>query len=123
MLTFKMCGIEELQERLRELSEGVSDELEPEVEQLLAEIEAESQEAVPVDTGVLKASVYTELREDSEGRIRAVIGYDTDYALIVHESPEGEGWKFLESPLVQSAPSFRERVGAAVRRLIARTFR
>jgi hypothetical protein len=84
-----------------------------------AEIEmAESQERVPVDTGLLRASGYV-AEPEAHGSILSVeLGYGgaaSDYAVIVHEDldaihPHGEA-KYLEGPLVESEPYLAARIG------------
>lgn len=46
---------------------------------------------VPVKTGELKESGHIEISQDT-----VAVVYDTDYALQVHENPEGRGYKWLE---------------------------
>lgn len=59
-------------------------------EELLKEILKRSQENVPVKTGRLKESGHIDESTSS-------VVYDADYAATVHEDPESNGYKFLES--------------------------
>lgn len=73
------------------------------------EIMAQSQEIVPVDTGVLRASGTVQLPEVDGDRVSVTLGYGgaaSAYAEQVHEDllmrhKEGKQAKYLETPLVQ----------------------
>lgn len=62
------------------------------VEATADEIFNASQDDVPVVTGELKASGDVKV-----SGTKATIEYDADYAAGVHEDPESEGHKFLET--------------------------
>ena len=66
-------------------------------------LQRESQKIVPIDTGVLRNSASTRL-EDWGFQSKAIVGYETDYAIYVHEDLEarhkpGKQAKYLEQPL------------------------
>lgn len=88
-----------------------------------AEIEAtECKKRCPVDTGALRASIHAEgpFREGRKVWCAVVAGGPAeDYALIVHEDldahhPQGEA-KFIERPLMESAPHMAERLAARLK--------
>lgn len=66
----------------------------------------DTQKVVPVDTGNLKST--GKVVETSEG---IAIVYDADYALEVHENPEGRGYKFVERTVNQNMPKYMKIIG------------
>lgn len=78
-----------------------------------------SQKVVPVDTGVLRASVAT--IPTGEGfNTEVTVGYGTDYAIYVHENLEarhkpGKTAKYLEGPLRDNEGKLREILTTAIR--------
>lgn len=87
-----------------------------------AEIElGESQERVPVDTGVLRASAYVAPVVIDGASLRVEMGYGgaaADYAAQVHEDldafhPHGEA-KYLEGPLRESVPFMGARLARRI---------
>lgn len=80
-----------------------------------------SQRLVPVDTGILKSSGYVIAQRDARERLLGAVGYDTDYAIYVHENPSARHkaptqWKFVEQPFVENAERVAEAVLAAILR-------
>ncbi len=79
---------------------------------------------VPVDTGDLKSSGFVDDATIRGTRVTVELGYNTDYALIVHEDrrgvvprPGGQGGpKYLERPVRKRA----DRIGRSVARRLAR---
>lgn len=118
---FNMRGLDELQRSLENLyGQDLREELEDAVQDELEEIKAESLEIVPVDTGKLHDSAFVGVWSDGS-HIRGTVGYDTPYALYVHENPDAyhkapTRWKFLEEPLMKAQPRFIARIAAAVKR-------
>ena len=97
-------------------------------------LQRDSQQRVPVNLGVLKASAFT--RAEGTGfKIAVQVGYTAAYALYVHESvgmvlkglprPGGKGFywdpqgraqaKFLEEPVRRMGPELRAIIQAAMR--------
>lgn len=52
----------------------------------------ESQAVCPVRTGYLKSTGEIEVNENE-----VIVKYTADYAIYVHENPNGKGYKFLEN--------------------------
>lgn len=94
-------------------------------------VQREAQKRTPTDTGNLKGSAYTEVR-DEFGRIIAEVGFTAAYALFVHENREqklkgqprssgsGKGtyWETGEPGFLTNA--LREKQNEVVRQIIAR---
>jgi hypothetical protein len=83
-----------------------------------------SRKICPIDTGALRSSGWADASVVSGGWIRGSVGYDTDYALKVHEDPDMRHapptrWKFLEEPFVMNAPLVAMDVLAAVEKALA----
>lgn len=82
-------------------------------------IQAASQQLVPVDTGRLRASAYTNPpREGSDGP-EVTVGYGTTYALPVHERVEayhatGQA-KFLEAAFNANMRGFLSRLSERIK--------
>jgi hypothetical protein len=72
----------------------------------------------PIDTGALRASAWADASYRG-GYLQGACGYDTDYALWVHEIPAAHKsptqWKFLEEPFSLNAHLVAEDVLAAIR--------
>lgn len=73
----------------------------------------------PKDTGALRESAYVSAEITSANRLHAAVGYDTDYAIYVHEDPMARHrpptqWKFLETPLVTNGDLVAEDVLRAI---------
>lgn len=77
-----------------------------------------SRALVPVDLGDLRDSGYYTEPEDVGSAIESKIGYDTDYALYVHEvkmrHPNGGQAKYLEAAINERANGAAERIGARI---------
>lgn len=63
----------------------------------------DSNTVVPVMTGELKESGHIEETQDT-----VAVVYDADYALDVHENPEGRGYKWLERTADQNENKYVE---------------
>lgn len=104
----------------REFYEAL-DEAEPALEKSLKQhVVKPSLHICPIDTGALRTSVWVSVMRVAGGRLQAHVGYDTDYALYVHEDPDAAHapptrWKFLEEPFVVNAPKVALDVLKAVR--------
>lgn len=79
----------------------------------------EAQQNCPVDTGALRASGTTEPAESKNDRITKTIGFNTDYAAIVHEQTgvhhDVGGPKYLENAMRDEAPKMSDFVGKRMR--------
>lgn len=78
-----------------------------------------SQRLVPFDTGLLKSTGYVIAQRDARDRLVGAVGYDTDYAIYVHENPDARHkaptqWKFVETPFAENAERVAEAVLAAI---------
>lgn len=87
---------------------------------LIKRIVNPSKRLCPVDTGALRRSVWWSADITSRG-LSAVIGYNTEYAIYVHENPDARHapptqWKFLEEPLATNGPLVAEDVARAIAR-------
>ena len=121
-ITLQIDGLEQLQRRLNELAQGLGAEV---GNALRAEAEIEVTEMkrrTPVLTGVLRGSLHATgprySGRDIEVTIRAG-GPAAPYAVAVHENLEafhrnGEA-KFVERPLMESAPHLAARVARRIK--------
>lgn len=114
-------GLRELQRGLREEFDDVMDDLEAALwDGLEREILRPANVICPKDTGLLVSTGYVNVQR-KRGRISGMVGYDTDYAIYVHENPDARHkpptrWKWLEETLVLNADRLLDRVEADVRR-------
>jgi hypothetical protein len=114
----KMTG---LQEFLRQIGEDFKhakeDAAEALRESLYRRVVVPSLVECPIDTGALRASVWWDA-DVQGGWIRGAVGYDTDYAVQVHErmvwhAPPTK-WKYLEDPFTRNADLVAQDVYDAV---------
>lgn len=121
--SFRTTGFAALQTKLEHAAgEELDIEMEMAVEEVLEEVLAQSQAIVPYDTGRLHDSAFLRVERTSRG-IKTEIGYDTEYAVFVHENPDAyheppTQWQFLLEPLMRAQPRLEQRVQAGVRRLL-----
>lgn len=117
-------GMDVLQSRLEDmLGEDLDEEMEEGVGVWLEKTMALSQFYCPYDTGKLHDSAYTSVYRDGRGRIVAVLGYDTEYAVFVHENPDAyheppTQYKFAERAWKEMAPEAVDVISRAVRRKV-----
>jgi hypothetical protein len=76
---------------------------------------AESQEAVPVDTGHLKSTGKVSDVIVEGNNISVILSYDADYSAVVHESDTSDGRKFLERKMRDSVFGFASRLAQRLR--------
>jgi hypothetical protein len=121
-IQLKIEGLDQLQRRLNELAQGLGAEV---GNALRAEAEIEMTEAkrrTPVLTGVLKGSGHVTGPRFRGRNITVELkfgGPAAPYAVAVHENLEafhknGEA-KFLERPLMESAPHLAARVARRIK--------
>jgi len=75
----------------------------------------ESVQICPVDTGRLRSSRYVRAPKTHGNETTVEMGYDTDYAIFVHENLEAfhkapTQAKFLETPIRQNLPEIKRRI-------------
>lgn len=118
MASIRFEGADRMSARIRQIADRFPDRV---AGALLVETEIEAAECkrrTPVDTGALRNSIHV-VGPSVRGRTisTAIVagGPAAPYALIVHEDldafhPTGEA-KYIERPLMESAPNFAARVG------------
>lgn len=84
------------------------------------DLTGKAQEAAPVDTGTLRASIHVESIVTSGRSVIATIatgGEANEYAIYQHEGTSRgvPATKFLEHPLIDNAPLYREFIARAAR--------
>jgi hypothetical protein len=108
-----------MEEDFKDAVEEAADELDRSLRRRVLE---PSLRLCPIDTGALRASAWVDARVVAGGRIVGAVGYDTDYAVFVHEVPASHAsptqWKFLEQPFSENVGLVAEDVLAAVRRAL-----
>lgn len=95
-----------------ETRRAAAEGLESAAEQVLRRSDAD----VPVQTGRLKRSGTVQV---DKGRLEAGVGYDTNYAVEVHEDmsrhhPDGHA-KYLENAFNELRPQLLEEIGRRIR--------
>lgn len=134
----KVLGVAALSRILRIKRKLTADAVERGVVKAGLFVQAESEEIVPVDTGAMRATAYTE-KQGTGFKTEAHVGYGTDYAVFAHEiasyahgeafnikyaaeiaagteharRPQ-EQYKFLEKPLQDNKATIVEIVAAEV---------
>lgn len=95
-------GLEELVRQLRAQGDADMDEVEDALWDALDRyILQPSLPICPIKTGRLRHSGYVNVARSGRWKIEGVVGFDTDYALYVHENPDAyhkppTRWKWLE---------------------------
>lgn len=118
--SMRLLGLDDLQRKLEDLhNEDLDEEMEAAAQEVLGSVMAQSQAIVPYDTGALHDSAYVSVVRQRRG-LQAHIGYDTPYAIYVHENPDAyhaapTRWKFLEEPFAMAQPRITKRIGQAVK--------
>ncbi len=118
-ISMGLRGIDELQQKLEDLAgDDLDDEMEEVVYEELEEIKEASQEIVPVDTGRLHDSAFVDVRRE-RGKVQGIVGFDTEYALYVHENPDAfhkppTRWKFLEEAFAMAQAGMLRRISERV---------
>ena len=84
-----------------------------------ADLLRRSNQKVPIDTGDLAGSGSMSVDRE-QNRIEASIGYNTPYAVEVHENlkafhPNGGEAKFLENAYTENAPGYERLIEDALR--------
>lgn len=114
-LRVAVIGVERLQAKIRRYDSAVTSGAVKGVNTVAAEVFAESQRRVPVDTGNLKGS--GRVSPATAKHVSASVGYGgsaSAYALPVHETHMTKS-KYLEAPAREAIPKFKEEVTAAIR--------
>jgi tetrahydromethanopterin S-methyltransferase subunit B len=119
--TMALLNLDDITQYLREEIEDVVDDLEEVLAPALTDlVKIPSQKIVPVDTGALHDSAFVSVVRVGKWRIFAVVGYDTPYAIYVHEIPARHdpptSWKFLEIAFAQNLERLEKRIIRDVRR-------
>lgn len=117
-IQFRLVGARQVSANLRTIARKSPSEF---GRAAYAEAEIEMTEArlrTPVDTGVLRASGYVAPPEVRGQDVSVELGFNTPYAVAVHENLEsfhkvGQA-KYLESVLVESAPFMAARIAKRV---------
>ncbi len=101
----------------RRVEDGAGDALKAWADDVLEVTKADG--VVPVDTGRLRESGFVEGPLVGSGKAACRIGFDTEYALLVHEQPQSARKtgrsKFLETTITSKAAEFgpilKQKVG------------
>lgn len=117
-------ALERVARRLNEVLEGLKGTSVEAMQQSLNLIEEKSNDIVPVATGELRDSSFTDVDTTAEGDVIGTVGYTAKHAAFVHElvdhkHPNGGEAKFLEKAAIESedevlqifASEFGKRLG------------
>lgn len=101
----KIAGVKEVINRLYTVKGETAEAMERALLKAGLFLQKKSQEVVPVDTGALRASAFTQLMGKGF-KASVVVGYTMFYAIYVHENLEarhkpGKIAKYLEKPARQ----------------------
>lgn len=111
--------MQDLEEELDDVVDDVEEALTPAMEKW---IKQPSQQICPIDTGALRKSAYVSVTRRGKYGIDAIAGYDTEYAIYVHErldayhAPPTRA-KFLEETIAKNGDRMIEDVEKRVRRM------
>jgi hypothetical protein len=111
--------IRDLDEELDDAVDDIEDVLEPLLDKHFKEPSAK---ICPEDTGALKKSRYTAVTRTSKWNIDARVGYDTEYAIYVHENLDARHApptraKWLEETIARNLDKFLKDLERTVRRM------
>jgi hypothetical protein len=124
---FSFDGLEAMRQKIQQAASNLPVNAGAALYQFGEEVMAVSKERVPVDTGRLMNTGYVALPVQDGNVISVVLGYDTDYALQVHEDLDprthwkrpGSGPKFLENPLKEAEGQMAGELGGAIQTTLA----
>lgn len=111
---------------LRDLDEELDDavdDIEEALDPLMSKhFKVPSQKICPKDTGALRKSAYVAVTRVSKWNIDARVGYDTEYAIYVHERLDARHApptraKFLEEAIATNVDRFEKDLERTVRRM------
>lgn len=104
---------------IKEIERGIMDAIKPAAKKVLNK----AQGKVPVDSGKLKRSAKISRTINENDMIMAGIGYDTEYAIFVHEIPNRNGYKWFETAINQSKDGVTSDLKQGISRGIRRAKR
>jgi hypothetical protein len=119
-VSVKLSGDRELQRVLQRLMREAPDATADAVLEEAHALEAESVPLVPVKFARLRNSRFVQLKRGKNPE--ATVGYDTEYAVHVHERtelrhPVGQA-KFLQEPFERRQSGYFERLAARAKQLL-----
>ena len=122
--------LKEEQDRLRNLTDSIPNELEQILFQEGWRIMNKSLKLAPIDQGLLRASARVELPERDGGTISIRLSYNTDYAKWVHEKnvngepvnyrAPGTRSHFLIDPIIENVDEMERRIQERLERMVMR---
>lgn len=116
-MEFKVDGIAELQKKLDNAALAVRIKAEQGMNEFTGIVFARSQELVPVQTGLLRATAIWERAKWVGKSLISLIRYTRLYAFLQHERPfkhvHGQ-WKYLQTSVEENSNKMAEVVGARI---------
>jgi len=129
-VTAEVKRLKEEQDRLRNLTDSIPNELEQILFQEGWRIMNKSLKLAPIDQGLLRASARVELPERDGGTISIRLSYNTDYAKWVHEKnvngepvnyrAPGTRSHFLIDPIIENVDEMERRIQERLERMVMR---
>ena len=120
--------LKEEQDRLRQMTDSIPNELEQILFQEGWRIMNKSLRIAPIDTGRLRASARVDLPERAGDQISVKLSYNTDYAVYVHERNDGgqpvpykaPGTRslFLKDPVEDGLEELERRISERMKRMV-----
>ncbi len=110
------AALAKIENRIDEIFETIGFTNEEAMQEAMDLIETRSNDIVPVKSGKLKGSSFTEVEKDDENNVIGTVGYNKNgeapYAVFVHEKVDnkhenGEA-KFLEKAAIESEQDIRD---------------
>jgi hypothetical protein len=121
--SIRLLNLKEVMRDLTEEYEDVVDDMEEVLPRALDKhFKEPSKKICPKDTGALRKSAYSSVVRVGKWNIDARVGYDTDYAIYVHEilharhDPPTRA-KFLEETIARNLGAFHKQIERDVRRM------
>jgi len=125
MSNFKFEGIDDVQKNIKKAKSAALDGIKRAVNEAAGDILNESGKQVPHDIGTLAGTGnVTPAKIDDKGNfIEAEVGYNTPYALRLHEHPEykfkkGRKGKYLEDPVKARERLYKGDIEAEIRKVL-----
>jgi hypothetical protein len=125
--SWKIEGLDALKAKLTKARDDLPNAVSAALYTFGADIMTRSEPRVPLDTGFLSSTGHTDLPTILGNEITVMIGYNADYALIVHENLDphvhwkrpGSGPKYLEGPAREMEHELPGRIAEAVNGLFS----
>lgn len=118
MISFKIQGMEQLQQTLKSMPKRVQNEMGRAMRDEAVAVLAKAQELVPYDTGYLMSTGDVRDVRKNQHRTDIEVSYTAPYAVHVHEDPRGRGWKWLSKAFQARMSGLSRRIADRLRKAL-----